>query len=491
MDDNVYRFSNGKIITDESVAVKLHIIKALHPESKGENDTGYAWNEIGLADVFGEVYKDTARYCTEHKNWYTYYNGKWNLDESAILVGEKLKEFTLLLTLYCMDIVDGDLRERYLKFVSRLGDTRFRDRVLKDAKGCLKISAVQFDNIPYLINCKNGTYDLRSFKFKKPSSNDFLTRQTNFEYGIGNYRCERWEQFIDEVTEHDREKADYLQRALGYSLLGTAREECMFILYGKTTRNGKSTLLNAIEYLLGDYSDVADTGLISKNRNADPGAANPTLAKLKGKRFVTMSESNKYGALDESAIKQMTGGEPISARALYQTPITFVPQFKLWLSCNDLPDVRDRSLFASERLRVIEFNRHFSQEEQDKNLKDEFSNGDAMKGIFAWLIQGYRNYLARGLNVSARLKNVDKEYEISTDTVLQFLQERCEVDADFQVKAKNLYESYKSWARNYGLKEMSAKWFNAEMLTHVDWYSECKDIQGYKTYKGIKIKELG
>ena len=138
----------------------------------------------------------------------------------------------------------------------------------------------------------------------------------------------------------------------------------MFILHGKTTRNGKSTLLNTIETMLGDYAKVAPVGMICRgDRQKDAEAASPTLAGLKGKRFVTMSESNEYGKLDEEKIKQFTGGEEISARALYQSAITFKPQFTLWLSCNDLPMVTDKSLFASERIKVIEFNRHFSPAE--------------------------------------------------------------------------------------------------------------------------------
>ena len=485
----LYQFRDGRELADEQASEKLFMIRDRHPEKPSRDDTGYSWDETGLAQLFGEIYRYDTRYCIEHKSWYTYFNGKWNKDEGSVLVSEKIKEFKTLMILYCGEIQDSDLQDRYFKFIGKLGDRRFRDRLLKDCMGTCLIHASEFDNKPNLINCLNGTFNLETFEINPPDPNDLLTHQTNFKYNI-NAKSKRWNKFISEVMEGNEDKADYLQRALGYSLLGTAKEECMFILYGKTTRNGKSTLLNAIEHLLGDYADVADTGLISKTKNTDPGAANPSLAKLKGKRFVTMSESNKYGALDEAAIKQMTGGEPISARALYQTPITFTPQFKLWLSCNDLPDVRDRSLFASERLRVIEFNKHFSQAEQDKTLKEEFSTQDSMAAIFNWMVGGYNKYLARGLHINDELKQVDRDYEVSTDTVLQFLQERCELDADYQIKAKDLYEKYKSWCRNYGLREMSAKWFNAEMLSHVEWYKDTGIKDGYKTYKGLKIKEV-
>ena len=490
-EQNVFTLANGKTITDTELSKKLIIIEQLHPDTPDANQTGYSWDEIGLADVFGQCYREDTRYCVEHKCWYTYADGKWQRDEGAILVSEKIKEFCVCMNLYCWKISNEDVRKNYMKFLSKLGDRRFRDRVLKDAMGVLEIRAREFDNNPYLINCLNGTFDLRNFEFRHHDPNDLLTFQTNFSHSIDlRAKCERWERFINEITENDKEKADYLQRALGYSLLGLASEECMFILYGKTTRNGKSTLLNTIEYMLGDYADVADTGLISKSVFENPGAANPSLAKLKGKRFVSMSESSKYGRLDESAIKQMTGGEAISARALYQSPITFTPQFKLWLSCNDLPDVKDRSLFASDRLRVIEFTKHFSHSEQDKNLKHEFQTEENMRGIFNWLLTGYKNYLKRGLTISERLKEADIGYEQNTDIVYQFLMERCETDPNNAIRIANLYESYKTWSRGIGEKEMNKRQFFAELRTHTDWYDSESVIDGYRVVVGLRLKDI-
>lgn len=165
-----------------------------------------------------------------------------------------------------------------MTFVGKMGDRRFRDRLMKDAADNLKIAAAEFDTHPFLINCKNGTYDLESLTFREHKWDDFLTMQTNFEYGVREKKCARWEQFIKEVTQNDKDKADYLQRALGYSILGTSKEECMFILHGKTTRNGKSTMLDAIQHLLGDYSTVTPVELICRgDRAKNAEAASPVL----------------------------------------------------------------------------------------------------------------------------------------------------------------------------------------------------------------------
>lgn len=490
-DRELFELRNGRIIMDPDLSDKMYVIKQNHPERSGEDSSGFEWSEMGMANLFGLLYNQEARYCPEHKSWYTYYEGAWRKDEGAILVSEKLKDLVRLMIMYCGEITDDDIRQSYTKFVNSMGDRRMRDRILKDATGELRISAADFDADPYLINCQNGTYDLSSFTFREATWSDFLTMQTNFSHTVDKtVTCQRWEQFIAEVTENNAEKADFLQRALGYSMLGISAEECMFILYGKTTRNGKSTLLNTVEHLLGDYAKVAPVGLICRGyAQGNAEAASPTLAGLKGKRFVTMAESNAYGKLDEEQIKQLTGGEDISARALYQAAFTYKPQFTLWLSCNDLPVVTDKSLFASDRIKVIEFNKHFSADERDVHLKDELTRPEAMKGIFMWLVRGYRKYLERGLSMSDSLRKPIRQYEKDNDIVLQFLEVRCEKMADIKVRAKDLYSSYKLWAKSEGYFVLSAKKFNSEMDRHSEWFDHKGVSSGYPTYYGIAMRE--
>lgn len=492
VDRELFELNNGRIIMDEDLSDKMYMIKNFHPERADETSSGFEWSEMGMANLFGLLYNKEARYCPEHKTWYTYFEGAWRKDEGAILVSEKIKDFVRLMILYCGEITDDDTRKAYTKFVNSMGDRRMRDRILKDATGELRIAAVQLDANPYLINCLNGTYSLEDFTFREPVWSDFLTMQTNFRHTISrDVRCERWEKFIDEVTEGNKDKADFLQRALGYSMLGMSNEECMFILHGKTTRNGKSTLLNTIEYMLGDYSKVVPVGMICRgDRQKDAEAASPTLAGLKGKRFVTMSESNEYGKLDEEKIKQLTGGEEISARALYQSSITFKPQFTLWLSCNDLPLVTDKSLFASERIKVIEFNRHFTHAEQDTHLKDELTTLEAMSGIFMWLVRGYIKYKERGLDMSSEMAKVVDRYERDNDLVLQFLENRCVQSEGANIKAKDLYNAFKMWAKSEGAYILSARKFNSEMERHPEWFERKSTSSGFVIYWGLKLKEV-
>ena len=490
-EDELFKLSSGQYILDNRISEIMQKLNAIRPERAWQDDsTGYSWDEAGMADLFSELYEHDTRFCPERKSWYTYDAGKWQKDVGALLISAKIKEFVRILSLYCGEIPDEDIRKKYMSFVMRMGDRRFRDRIIKDAADSMRITADTFDSDPYLINCLNGTYDLRTMTFREHRWSDFITMQTRFEGTVKfeDITCHRWCKFIHEVTQGDLDKAAYLQRALGYSILGTSKEECMFIIHGKTTRNGKSTLLNTIEYMLGDYSTAAPVSLICKGQKGGAEAANPVLASLKARRFVTMAESDDAGKLDESAIKQYTGGESITARELYQAPVTFVPQFTLWLSCNDLPAVRDKSLFASNRLRLIEFNRHFTEAEQDKDLKRELEEPANMQGIFSWLLAGYLKYLQKGLDLPESLKAPVRKYERDNDVVLQFLEENCEKDDEQKVRAKSVYDQYKIWAKSNGYFVMSIRKFSAEMDKHPEFYGS-KDISTGNAmyYFGMKL----
>lgn len=491
-DVSLFQMADGRYIADVHISEKMFKLKEIRPEKTQVDSTNFTKDESGMAELFAELYNNDTRYCPERKSWYTYDNGCWRKDSEGLLVSSKVREFVRLMVMYCSEIADEDVRKDFLGFVGKMGDRRFRDRLIKDARDNLSISARVFDNNPYLINCKNGTYDLQNLQFREHRWDDFLTMQTNFDYTVQNdTRCERWEQFIAEVTCGDEEKADYLQRALGYSILGTSKEECMFILHGKTTRNGKSTMLGAIHYILGDYAAVSPVSIICKSdRSKNAEAASPTLAGLKGKRFVSMAESNQYGKLDEETIKQLTGGEEITARNLYEATMSYLPQFTMWLSCNDLPTVQDKSIFASDRIRVIEFNKHFGEDERDETLKDLFKTPEAMKGIFTWLVAGYFKYVRFGLKMPESIRKVVRKYERDNDLILQFMEEKCTEDKNGFLKAKSLYDHYKIWCKSNGYFTVSAKKFYVGLDQHPELHGGLTKRNGYPGYKGIKFREV-
>lgn len=447
----------------------------------------YQWTEQGLAHLFKHLYSEEVRYSIDEPQWLVYQDGKWTPDPNEVMVGKKIQEFYDLMDYYARQNVQ---EENYSKFIAKLGATHTQESIKKSARIKLGMRASDFDNCPNLINCANGTYDTETCTFREHRWEDFLTMQTNFKYQQGAERFERWEQFINEVTENDIDKADFLQRALAYSMLGRCSEDCMFILHGKTTRNGKSTMLDAIMHLLGDYATVLDVNAICKSDfTANAEAPSPMVADLKGKRFVTMAESDSGGRLDEAIIKKYTGGEEITARPLFKKSIKFKPQFVMWLSCNDLPRVRDKSLFSSERLRVVEFNRHFTASERDKSLKELFRTDEAMSGIFSWLLDGLEKYKVTGLSMCESMQKVIDEYEKDNDLVLQFLEERCEQTDDGSTTASALYSAYKMWAKSNSFHIMSSNKFGRELSKHEGWYSGKIRSNGVR-YQGLLLKQI-
>lgn len=490
MNKELFISRHGRTVLDEFASEKLFELKSIKPEEQQSSSSGYEWNEIGMACLFGCLYNKEARYCQKYKKWYTYYNGAWRKDMSEVLVAEKLKDFFRIMLIYCGEIIDDELRKQYTAFINKVGDRRMRDRILKDAMGEMLIDAAEFDSNPYLINCLNGTYNLKTMTFTEHKWDDFLTMQANFDYTV--MRIEplpRWVQFIDEITQGDKEKAEFIQIALGYSLLGSSNEHCMFIAHGATTRNGKSTLLETVGKILGDYAGSPPVSVITKAERAkNAEAANPHLASLKGKRFVHFEESDEYGRLDESKIKQMTGGTAITARNLYESPVTFTPQCTMWLSCNDLPAVRDKSIFASDRIKLIPFNRHFKKSERDTTLEKQFSQPDAKKGIFAWLLEGYRLYKKKGLVSPECVSQAVSQYEKDNDLVMQFLEERCEKTDKGGTLAKDLYDAYSSWCKRNGFFICNRKKFCAGIDSHIEWYDKKFVSHGQLKYDGIILK---
>lgn len=492
---STFVLKDGRYFLEERQSQIFSTIMKEHPHFSTE----YRWDEMSLGELFAKCYKPFCRYCPEVKEWFAYKKTHWVRDVGSVIVSGYMKEFTKLLNLYCNEIPEDDtgddkesIAKNYKKFITKMGDRRVRDRVLRDAQDEAAISIEQFDSNPYLINCQNGTYDLAEGELRPHNPRDFLTMMTNCYYPLPtqNLSFPRWMEFINEITCGKKDVAKYLQRALGYSICGVAKEECMFIAYGKTTRNGKGTLFNTIHAILGDYAGTMPVDFICTNKGGRGSydRANPMLAGLRGKRFLTLSESDDAGKLNEAEIKNYTGNDPITTRNLHEKPFTFTPQFKMWLSCNSLPTVTDRSLFSSDRVRVIEFNRHFGEGERDTTLKSQFLEDDAKAVIFKWLIDGYINYHLHSLPEPKSVIEATEDYEKKNDWVALFIEERCDTsNENARIGRGELYTAYKSWCTSNGIRYTSCPRFNDA----IERFARQTLVHGVKQWKGITLKALG
>lgn len=493
-----YELVNGSIIEDEYQSAIMEKLMELKPHSSMD----YSWDDIGMATLMSDIYGAELRYCPQNGKWYSW-DGCWRKQGDNGLISDKLQTMLNLLRLYQREIsADESLSEEerevitnYEKYLRTTRKFTSMKNILETLKTVMpiRLSLQDMDSNPYLLNTERGAYDLktgervadvRPFNVTKKSATslpDFTTVE-----------CQRWAQFIDEIMGGDKEKAAFLQRALGYSILGVNREECMFIAYGSKTRNGKGTLFSTIATVLGsDYADSASPDLICEGRNGkstDFNAAQPALAKLVGTRLVTMSESAKGVRLDAASMKTITGRDALVTRDLYESSFTFVPQFTLWLNTNHLPDVTDDTVFASDRIWVIEFNEHFDASKQDKDLKEIFALPENRPTIMKWLYDGCRDYVAHGLMVPQVVKDATANYRKLYDRVNSFVEECCELGENEKVMRGTIYAAYRAWCCKAENKynPMGSTSFYKEL----NWrgYSPKRQSDGWYI-TGLKLKE--
>ena len=239
-----------------------------------------------------------------------------------------------------------------------------------------------------------------------------LTKMSNINYDP-EARSVEFEKFLHEIMEDDIDKIKFLQRILGYALTDDTSGECCFILYGPTTRNGKSTLVETMAYMLGGSSGYAlnmNPDTLAQKQNNDGRQASGDIARLRGCRFLTVREPSNNMLLDVGLLKTLLGRDTITARHIYEREMQFIPSFKLFMNTNFLPIISDDTLFASGRILVVPFNRHFDETSQDKTLKERLKKENNISGLFNWCIKGLKSFRKIGLSVPPCIINATDIY---------------------------------------------------------------------------------
>jgi P4 family phage/plasmid primase-like protien len=457
---SVCRYPVGYEGTGSSVdGVLLEKLAGLHPEDVG----CYKNTEQGWSYLFADVFKGEARFCPERKAWFTYDGTRWRHDPAALAAGERAKRLADALYVYLMQVAEG-MRGQFVKGWHSWQRRNVRDTILKDAAGVYPVALAQFDTNPYLLNVSNGTLNLETGKLQPHSAEDLITRLAPVAYDP-QASFPRWVQFIGEVMGGDTNTAHCLQQCLGYALSGSTELEKMFILYGATSRNGKSTLTETVLGVLGEYGAAADPEMLSAARNTGGGMkATEDLAKLAGVRFVSVSEPPKGMNLNGAKVKQWTGSDTVRARFLHENSFEFRPRFKFFLNTNDLPLVSDTALFKSGRMVVIPFGRHFTEAEQDTTLKQQFSTDAARSAVLNWLAEGWQSFRSQGLVLPDAVTSAVGEYSAESDAIRRFVDDCLEADADGEIKTANLLKTFQEWARANGVEPLTANSFRGELV---------------------------
>ncbi|MBO2517100.1 MAG: hypothetical protein CW338_07515 [Clostridiales bacterium] len=457
----------------------------------------YPGSDIGNGRLFADLFINDCRYVPEAKGWYVYDGTRWKRDAADLAAIRHTVTLWETMDRAALTIADPKTRDAFGSRLQRLNSLPARKRVMEEAQSIHPLSAADFDADPMLLNCLNGTLDLRTGKLKPHAAEDHITRLCGAEYDPA-ASCERWKTFIREImcpgsgedpsapggeedqaeprssappadipapAEQTDQKARFLQKALGYALTGDTSWECMFILYGATTRNGKGTLMETMLHLTGDYGRNAQAESIGSGITRTSRGPSEDLARLQGARFVNISEPDKHLALSAALVKQLTGGDTVTARFLHCNSTEFRPQFKIFVNTNYRPTVTDMTLFTSERLHIIPFERHFGVQERDRSLKTLFREPRSLSGILNWCLEGLKALREEGFAPPAPVTAATEEYRRESDKTGLFIAECLIPDPAGRVRTSQAYLLYRNWCDQNGYKPECMRNFVMELKT--------------------------
>lgn len=426
----------------------LYLLKKWKTEEK------YSHNDIGMSDLFADIYKMQLVYNVNAKQWYHYDGKVWLEDTGDVIAKQKMKEMSKALIAYASRLpVIEENGNSFFKYVSKLGNHNEREKILKDAQSKIYVYQTDFDKNGDLFNCQNGTLNLKTFEFTLHNPTDLLSKISNVIYD-SQALCSRFEKFMGEIMLDNKEKVDYIQRAIGYSLTTDTSQETCFILYGPTTRNGKGTLTDTILYMFGDYAKTASPETLAIKTFKDSTRPNPDIARLNECRFLNMSEPSQKLTIDSALLKTLLGRDKISARFLNKDIFEFYPKFKAFINCNYLPIIDDNTVFSSGRVNVITFDRHFKGHEQDKSLKDKLKNPYEISGIFNWCLEGLKKYNSIGLKQPKEIKQATNQYKLSNDKFTLFFEQEL-ITSEKNTTFSDVYKRYEQWCKEKKTNKIS------------------------------------
>jgi len=374
----------------------------------------YALTDCGNAERLIDQHGDSLRFCSEMRQWFAWDGTRWKADEGCAVQLAKKTIRTIQqerhLVLKQMDrygLGQHVLEQRAAalsKWALRSEAATHISAMLRLAKSDPRVSIKpeEFDRNPWILNLPNGTLDLVSGSVREQRPDDFITKMASAKFDP-NAACPRWERFLGEVFRPHREVIPFVQRAVGYTLTGDVREECIFALVGEG-RNGKSTFLRLLHDLLGEYGGLAEIDAFMSSRRT---CLREDIADMHGRRLVSAQEPAMNGVFAEATLKWVSGGDLLRARRLYEHAQEFPPTHKLWLGLNRLPKLRADDSAAWSRLRVIPFDVSF-RDRPDRDLKYELRA--ELNGILTWAIQGCLLWRKNGLGSSPTVDEATETY---------------------------------------------------------------------------------
>lgn len=392
--------------------------------------------DLGNSERFLRHHGADVRYCWPWKAWLEWTGTRWERDHGDG-VRERAKDVARRLYQEAGLSEDPAERKALAAWAIKTENEKIQRAMLTLAQSAVPILPEQLDTDPYLFNVANGTFGLRTGELRGHRRGDFITKlcPTVYDPRAG---CPHFREFLLRIFAGDGAFLDWFQKLLGSVLVGKLLEQILVIFWGAGA-NGKTSLVRALLHVLGD--DYAQQSPMSTFLLRHDGIPND-VARLAGARVVVASESGNGRRLDEALVKQLTGGDKITARFLHSEFFSFEPTFTLILTTNHKPEIRGTDHAVWRRVRLIPFKVTIPDVEQEKDFTERVLFPEA-SGILAWLVEGCRRWQRDGLgDVPPAVTTATEEYRRESDVLADFLDERCAITNDAMTTASSLFEAY-------------------------------------------------
>ncbi|WP_436870179.1 phage/plasmid primase, P4 family [Staphylococcus shinii] len=445
-----------------------------------KKDKRYSYDDTGNAERLKDLFGENIRFNYTSNTW-MYYDGKrWKHDDTGRMkiLTDKVVENMKNEKLFVADGVDQEDMEKYR--YRHWKDSRNHNKkvnMMKECEHLLPVTNETFDNDFNLFNVQNGFIDLKAGKLNDHERKNYFTKISHVEY-TDKSDCPKWDEFLDDIFLGNQELVRFIQRAVGYSLSGHTSEQVLFVLYGNG-RNGKSVFLDILNEIFGNYSTNIQPQAIMASKNQSD--ASPEIAKLDGARLVTTTEPNEGERFDEGLLKQLTGGDRVSARKLYENEFEFTPQFKLWMATNHKPYVRGRDEGIWRRFVIIPFDKQIPLHEIDRDLTKKLKR--ELPAIMRWCVDGFLEWQRIGLSEPKIIKEQRDEYRVEMDSIASFINDCCELNPMQKIKSSEIFSAYDRWAKDNNQHIMSSTKFGREMAKRFNR----KKYQGTNHYYGLNL----
>ena len=438
--------------------------------------------DAGNAERFALRYSNDLFYVEAMKMWFHWDGKRWNPRKTGISTLAMQVAKDIAKEAACLD---AKKKKEMVAWSKTSQSNSHVNAMHKLAEGYLLKDASVIDSHPMLLNLSNGVLDLQTGKLGPHDPALHLSKSLNIDFDP-DAKCPQFLGFLNQVTQGSEDEIDFLQRWFGYCLTASVAEQCLLILVGSGA-NGKSTLLELFCKLLGQYAiKTPGTSLRLKKNDSVP----TDIADLKGKRLAVSSEATQGRALDESVVKELTGGDTVSARKMRQDYIEFPATHKFVLAVNDMPKISGVGEGIWRRIKVIRFN--FIANNPDKHLKEKLET--ELPGILNWALEGCLEWQRRGeLGDPQTVIEETQQFREDCDPVQKFLNARTEKgnedDPRYSVPVGRLYDEYENALDDLDLTPMTKTAFGINMRDR-GFPSKPKKVKGktVKMYCGLRLK---